>query len=95
MEKTDRRAYLLNKFALSDPTGKILGTYEIKNWYDICYEDHINPEHPTFGYNPILIIQGHYVGDLTKDQRYFIKNRGRYAPQIKEVLLHEFRNKKE
>jgi XTP/dITP diphosphohydrolase len=93
--KTDRRAYLLNKFALSDPSGNIIGQYEVKNWYEIAYEDHINPDHPTFGYNPMLIIQGHYVGKLTSEQRYFIKNRGRFAPQVKEVLLNELRNKKE
>jgi non-canonical purine NTP pyrophosphatase (RdgB/HAM1 family) len=85
--KTDRRAYLLNKFALSDPFGNILAMYEVKNWYEIAYKDHVNPDHPTFGYNPILIIQGHYVGDLTQQQRNFLKNRGRYAAEVKKELL--------
>jgi non-canonical purine NTP pyrophosphatase (RdgB/HAM1 family) len=85
--KTDRRAFLLNKFALSDPNGNILNIYEVKNWYEIGYEDHVNPEHPTFGYNPILIIQGRYVGDLTQEERNFIKNRGRHAAEIKKELL--------
>jgi non-canonical purine NTP pyrophosphatase (RdgB/HAM1 family) len=86
-DKTDRRAFLLNKFALSDPNGNILNIYEVKNWYDIGYESHINPEHPTFGYNPILMIQGHYVGDLTQQQRNFLKNRGRHAEEVKKELL--------
>jgi inosine/xanthosine triphosphate pyrophosphatase family protein len=86
--KTDRRAYLLNKFALSDPKGNILYITEVKNWYEIGYEDHNNPESPTFGYNPILILQGHYVGDLTGRQRNFLKNRGRFANKIKEVLTN-------
>jgi XTP/dITP diphosphohydrolase len=86
--KTDRRAYLLNKFALSDPQGNILYITEVKNWYEIGHEDHNNPESPTFGYNPILIMQGHYIGDLTERQRNFIKNRGRFAHKIKEVLTN-------
>jgi XTP/dITP diphosphohydrolase len=85
--KTDRRAYLLNKFALSDPNGNILGLYEVKNWYEIAHEPHNNPDYPTFGYNPILIIQGHYVGDMTQEQRNFIKNRGRHASQIKNDMF--------
>jgi non-canonical purine NTP pyrophosphatase (RdgB/HAM1 family) len=86
--KTDRRAYLLNKFALSDPKGNILYITEVKNWYEIGHEDHINPESPSFGYNPILIMQGHYIGDLTGRQRNFLKNRGRFANKIKEVLTN-------
>jgi non-canonical purine NTP pyrophosphatase (RdgB/HAM1 family) len=85
--KTDRRAFLLNKFALSDPEGNILSIYEVKNWYEIGHEDRINPDHPTFGYNPILMIQGHYVGDMTQEQRNFIKNRGRHAAEVKRELL--------
>ena len=93
--KTDRRAYLLNKFALSDPSGNIKGIYEVKNWYTIGYEDHINEDHPTFGYNPILILQGHYVGDLTREQRNFLKNRGRIAQEVREAIANEFRYTKE
>jgi non-canonical purine NTP pyrophosphatase (RdgB/HAM1 family) len=85
--KKDRRAFLLNKFALSDPEGNILNIYEVKNWYEIGHEDHVNPDHPTFGYNPILMIQGRYVGDLTQQERNFIKNRGRHAAEVKRELL--------
>jgi non-canonical purine NTP pyrophosphatase (RdgB/HAM1 family) len=86
-DKTDRRAYLLSKFALSDPSGTIIAQYEVKNWYEIGYEDHIDPDHPTFGYNPMLIIQGYYVGELTSEQRNLIKNRGRFAKDLKKELL--------
>jgi non-canonical purine NTP pyrophosphatase (RdgB/HAM1 family) len=85
--KTDRRAYLLSKFALSDPSGTIIAQYEVKNWYQIGYEDHIDSEHPTFGYNPMLIVQGYHVGELTSEQRNFIKNRGRFAKDLKKELL--------
>jgi non-canonical purine NTP pyrophosphatase (RdgB/HAM1 family) len=87
--RADRRAYLLNKFALADPQGNIHYLGEVKNWYTIGYEDHINPDYPTFGYNPMLILQGYYVGALTKEQRNFLKNRGRLAPEIYNILKEQ------
>jgi len=89
--KTDRRAYLLNKFALCKPTGKILLVTEVKNWYMIATEDHFLEGNETFGYNPMLIMQGYYIGELTKEKRNFLKNRGRIAKDIKEVLDLEFK----
>ena len=44
------------------------------------------PDHPTFGYNPMLILQGYYVGELTSEKRNFLKNRGRLALEIVNVL---------
>jgi len=89
--KTDRRAYLLNKFALCKPTGEILLVTEVKNWYMIATEDHFLEGNETFGYNPMLIMQGYYIGELTREKRNFLKNRGRIAKDIKEVLDLEFK----
>ena len=93
--KSDRRAYLLNKFAVCTPSGKIIGMHEVKNWYEIGFQDHFREGHESFGYNPMLILQGHHIGDLTKEQRHFLKNRGRHAARVKEELLREFASRLE
>jgi non-canonical purine NTP pyrophosphatase (RdgB/HAM1 family) len=93
--KADRRAFLLSKFAVCTPSGKIIGQHEVKNWYEIGFEDHVRQGHETFGYNPILIMQGYHIGDLTNEQRYFLKNRGRHAAEVKEELLREFASRLE
>jgi non-canonical purine NTP pyrophosphatase (RdgB/HAM1 family) len=94
-DKTDRRAYLLNKFAVCDSQGKVILVTEVKNWYEIGYEDHINEDHPTFGYNPILKMQGYHIGDLTRNQRNFIKNRSRIAQEVKEAITNEYKHQEE
>jgi len=86
-KKEDRRAYLLNKFVLVDENGEILLITEVKNWYEIAYEEHTREGHETFGYNPILIMQGHYIGDMTRDERNFIKNRGRIAFEVLDTII--------
>jgi len=88
--KTDRVAYLINNFAVAKPDGTVLLTTKVKNAYEICYEDHINPEAETFGYNNILTMQGYYIGDLNKEQRNFLKHRGRIASEVLEVMKQNF-----
>jgi non-canonical purine NTP pyrophosphatase (RdgB/HAM1 family) len=87
--RTDRRAYLINNFALATPEGNIVARAKVQNDYTIGYEEHINTESPTFGYNPLLILQGHYIGDLTREQRNFLKHRGRFVRELVEQLRDE------
>lgn len=84
--KTDRQCYLINNFALVDPSGLELTTIKVKNTYEMLFEDHINEEHPTFGYNPILKMNGYNIGELDREERNFLKHRGRIAKEIKEML---------
>ena len=87
--KEDRKAHLLNKFALIDPEGVVRYIGEVINYYSIDYVETINEDHPTFGYNTILKLQGYPVGGLTRSQRNFLKNRGRLAPEIAKVMKGE------
>jgi XTP/dITP diphosphohydrolase len=88
--KTDRVAYLINNFAVTKPDGTVLLTTKVKNAYEICYEDHVNPEFETFGYNNILMMQGYYIGDLNKEQRNFLKHRGRIASEVLNCIKQNF-----
>jgi XTP/dITP diphosphohydrolase len=87
--QTDRTAYLINNFALVSPDGELLLTTKVKNIYSITHQEYTSGD-PTFGYNEILNMNGYNIGDLTREKRNFIKNRGRFAKEIKEVL-NEYR----
>lgn len=84
--KTDRNAYLINNFALATPQGEIIAHAKVRNEYQIGYEEHINPDAETFGYNSLLIMQGHYIGDLGREERNFLKNRGRFIKEMKKII---------
>ena len=84
--RTDRRAYLINNFAVATPDGTIVAHAKVRNEYTIAHEEHFNTEAPTFGYNSLLILQGHYIGDLGREERNFLKNRGRFVREIVEQL---------
>jgi XTP/dITP diphosphohydrolase len=97
--KTDRRAYLINNFVVATPEGEIIAHAKVRNEYLIGYEEHINKDAPTFGYNPLLIMQGHYIGELNREQRNFLKHRGRFVRELAQQLgltegdsSYEFRN---
>lgn len=85
-EEQDRTCYLINRFALVDPTGEMVFTFKVKNTYEMGYEAHIRPGHETFGYNTILTMNGYYIGDLTNDERNFLKHRGRIAKEVREKM---------
>jgi len=89
----DRRAWLINNFAISTPTGDIIGNAKVQNEYTIGYEEHINPDSETFGYNELLIMQGHYIGELEKDERNFLKHRARFIKELKADMFYNSSNK--
>lgn len=84
--RTDRRAYLINSFAISTPEGEIIAHAKVRNEYTIGYEERCNSTSPTFGYNELLIMQGHYIGELSKEERNFLKHRGRFIYDLVEQL---------
>lgn len=93
--ETDRTSYLINNFALANPEGEIIYNDKVKNTYDLATEEHSNSETATFGYNTLLIMNGHYIGDLSEEERNFIKHRGRLAKEIKRVILNEIGHPKQ
>jgi non-canonical purine NTP pyrophosphatase (RdgB/HAM1 family) len=84
--KIDRRAYLINNFAVATPDGGIVARTKVRNEYTIAYKEYINTEAPTFGYNPLLIMQGHYIGSLGREERNFLKHRGRFVRELVQQL---------
>jgi len=85
-DKTNRTAYLISRFALANPDGKIVATAVVKNTYEVAHEEHGD----TFGYNAILKIQGYYVGDMEIKDKNLVKNRGRIAAELKDTIRKEY-----
>ena len=83
--KDDRRAYLLNKFALVNPSGNLFYIGEV-NWYTIGYEDHINPDHPTIRIQSNAYPSRILCWRINLRRETSWKNRGRLAPRNMNVL---------
>ena len=86
--KIDRRAWLINNFAVSTPDGDIIGHAKVRNEFTIGYEEHGNVDAPNFGYNELLIMQGHYIGELRKDERNFLKHRARFIKKLRDDMFY-------
>jgi len=85
--QTDRTAYLINNFAIARPDGTVIAKGKVKNAYDIGFEELGNEN--TFGYNSLLKMQGYDIGLLTRQERNFLKHRGRLAKEFADILEME------